>query len=268
MHKTTTLSLHTGNTIPVIRLGTWQLTPNTSQTIIKALGMGYPMIDTSGDYSTQPGIGQGIKQSGVSRDNFYLVTKVEETNNAYDATLKNLKELDLEYVDLMLIHRPPPTGFGAELWEGLIKAKKEGLVKDIGVSNYSIAQIESLAHASGEMPTVNQIEWSPFGYSPEMLKFAQKHNLIIQAYSPLTRGQQLNHPKLNQIAAQHQRIPAQILLRWNIQLGTVPLPKANSINHLQQNLNIFDFELSEAEMQALQELNTESSSLGSKLQYV
>ena len=268
MDKATTLSLYTGNAMPVIGLGTWQLTNNTPETIVKALEIGYPMIDTSGDYGTQPGIGQGIKQSGVSRDNFYLVTKVEETDNAYDATLKNLRELDLEYVDLMLIHRPPPTGFGAELWEGLIKAKKEGLVKDIGVSNYSIAQIESLAHASDEMPAVNQIEWSPFGYSPEMLKFAQKHNMVIQAYSPLTRGEQLNNPKLNQIASQHQKTPAQILLRWSVQLGTVPLPKANSINHLKENLDIFDFELSQAEMQTLQELNTESSSLGSKLQYV
>src|SRR5436853_400933 len=131
------VTLHTSSKMPILGLGTWQLTNNTPVAINHALELGYRMIDTSGDYGTQPGIATGLTQSGKTRDDYYIVTKVEETDNAYEATKKNLAELQLDYVDLMLIHRPPKMGAGEELWSGLIRAKKEGLTRDIGVSNYS-----------------------------------------------------------------------------------------------------------------------------------
>ncbi len=173
MNLDSTKSLHTGNKMPILGLGTWKLTRNTADIIDHALDLGYKKIDTSSDYGSQPGVGKGIKKSNVSRKNFYIITKVEEEDDAHTRTKSNLKELGLEYADLMLIHRPPKSGVGIELWEGLIKAKKEGLIRDIGVSNYSIMQIEELIAASGEIPTVNQIEWSPFGYSEEMRKVLQ-----------------------------------------------------------------------------------------------
>ncbi len=129
------------------------------------------MIDTSGDYGTQPGVGEGIRQSGVRREDIFVVTKVEETDDAYEATRRNLDQLGMDHVDLMLIHRPPKSGAGIDLWRGLIRARDEDLVTDIGVSNYSEALIEELVGATGEVPVVNQLEWSPFGHSANMYRY-------------------------------------------------------------------------------------------------
>jgi diketogulonate reductase-like aldo/keto reductase len=259
--------LHTGNQIPILGLGTWQLTHDTPGTVSRALELGYCMIDTSGDYGTQPGIGEAIRQCETDRQSLYLVTKIEETDDAYRATQKNLAELGLEYADLMLIHRPPARGVGRELWEGLMQAKRDGLAKDIGVSNYSIEQISELAKTTGEMPAVNQIEWSPFGYSESMLNFCRENRILIQAYSPLTRTRRLEDRTLADVARRHRKTPAQLLIRWNLQLGTIPLPKANRVEHLEENLDVFDFEISRQEMATLNGLNEHYSSLGS-LPYV
>jgi 2,5-diketo-D-gluconate reductase A len=267
MNKHSTMSLHTGNAMPVFGLGTWQLTHDTAGTVAYALELGYRLIDTSSDYETQPGIGKAIKNSNIDRESIYVVTKVEETDDAYARTKANLQELDLDYIDLMLIHRPPPTGAGEELWKGLIRAKKEGLTRDIGVSNYSAELIEKLIAASYEVPTVNQIEWSPFGHSEEMMKYCNDKNIVIQAYSPLTMTKRLDDTTLNQVAERYNKSPAQILIRWNLQLGTNPIPKANQKKHLVENINLFDFEISEDDMKLLSSLNEEYSSLGS-LPYV
>ncbi len=263
-----TVPLHTGRTMPIIGLGTWELTEDTADTIAEALGMGYPMIDTSGDYGTQPGIGEGIWKSGVLRESFYLVTKVEATDDAYEAIEQNLAELQLDYADLVLIHRPPKDGVGENLWRGLMQAKAEGLTKDIGVSNYSIAQIQDLADATGEVPVVNQIEWSPFGWSKPMLEFCQANNIVIQAYSPLTRAERLSDGVLQDLADKYEREPAQILIRWCLQKGVVPLPKANQLRHLAANLNVFDFELSNSDMAELEALNENYSALGDQPAYM
>lgn len=262
MNKDATLILNSGNTIPILGLGTWQLTDDTSGTISYALRLGYKLIDTSSDYGTHHGIGEGIKASGIDRKDFYLVTKVEETDDAYARSKSNLQELDLKYVDLMLIHRPPPTGAGEELWEGLIQAKNDGLTKDIGVSNYSINLIDKLIEASGVIPALNQIEWSPFGHSQEMLTYCQDKSIILQAYSPLTRAKRLDDTALNQIAVKYSKSPVQILVRWNLQKGICPIPKANEKSHLEENLNVFDFEILEEDILFLNELNEEYSSLG------
>lgn len=263
INKDSRIPLHTGNRMPIIGLGTWQLTADTADIVAYALEIGYRLIDTSSDYGTQPGVGQGIHKSNVKREEIYLTTKVEENDDAYERTKSNLKELNLEYIDLMLIHRPPLTGAGEELWEGLIQAQQDGLTHDIGVSNYSIDQIEQLIKASGVVPTVNQIEWSPFGYSEEMRKYCDEKNIIIQAYSPLTRKEQLEDETLNQIVQKYGKSPAQILIRWNLQLGSVPLPKANRKEHLEENINVFDFEITDDDMKLLNSLNEKYSSFGS-----
>ena len=254
--------------MPVIGLGTWQLTDDTAQVIQEAIKIGYPMIDTSGDYGTQPGIGEGIRKSGADRESIFITTKVEEDDDAYEATKKNLEELGLDYVDLILIHRPPEAGAGEELWEGLINAKRDSLVKDIGVSNYSIDLIESLSRQfPNERPVVNQIEWSPFGHSEDMYEYCNDNEIIIQAYSPLTRKERLDDPRLVEIAEFYGKDPAQILTRWNLQLGTVPLPKANEIEHLHEDIDVFDFEISEDDMATLNSMNEHYSALKS-LPYV
>jgi len=248
--------------MPILGLGTWQLTKDTAGTVEAALRLGYRMIDTAEDYGTQPGIGEAIKRNATARDRIYVVTKVEETDDAYEATRRYLDELQLDYADLMLIHRPPPSGAGEELWRGLIRAKKDGLARDIGVSNYAIDLIEILIRATGETPTVNQIEWSPFGHSDKMLTYCQQRQIVIQAYSPLTRTKRLDDNTLGALAAKYGKTPAQMLIRWNLQRGTVPLPKANRREHLQENFQIFDFEISRDDMASINGLNEGYSSLG------
>lgn len=265
--KDSTIFLHSRRKMPVIGLGSWQLTKNTDEVIIEALRLGYRMIDTSGDYGTQPGIAEGLKKSDVSREDIYLVTKVEEDEDAYEAVRRNCAELEITHADLFLIHRPPTKGVGVALWEGLIRAAREGLTKDIGVSNYSAEQIQELITATGIVPVVNQIEWSPFGYSEEMFTFAKRNNIVIQAYSPLTRTKQLDDPTLNEIAGKYDKSPAQILIRWNLERGTVPIPKANQLQHLAENIDVFDFSLKPDDLNVLNNLNRHYSSLGT-LPYV
>jgi diketogulonate reductase-like aldo/keto reductase len=267
MDTRTTLRLHTGREIPIIGLGTWQLTRDTAGAVEQALALGYRMIDTSGDYGTQRGVGEGIRRSGLPRDKVYLVTKVEEDEDSYEATGRNLEELRLDYADLMLIHRPPPEGAGERLWAGLLRARAEGLVRDIGVSNYTIDQMKRLYDGSGERPAVNQVEWTPFGWSPEMLDFCGTEQIVIQAYSPLTRATRLDDATLRRVADGYVKAPAQLLLRWNIQHGVVPLPKANDRRHQQENLALFDFEIADDDMTVLDGLNELASSLGDRVQY-
>jgi diketogulonate reductase-like aldo/keto reductase len=262
-----TRPLHTGRGMPVLGLGTWQLTDDTAGTVAEALRLGYRMIDTSGDYGTQAGVGEATRRSGLDRDEIFVVTKVEEHEDAYEAARHNVHELGLDHADLILIHRPPPGGPGHELWLGLMRAKEEGLARDIGVSNYSAGQIQELAEVTGESPAVNQIEWSPFGWSRQMLDYCRERRIEIQAYSPLTRTRRLDDERLAELAAEYDRTPAQILLRWDLQLGVVPLPKANRREHLEENLGVFDFALGEEHVAELGQLNEHYSSLG-RLAYV
>ena len=267
MDTRTKLRLHTGREIPFIGLGTWQLTRDTAGAVEQALALGYRMIDTSGDYGTQPGVGEGIRRSGLAREEIYVVTKVEEDDDAYQATKRNLEELRLDYADLMLIHRPPPRGAGEGLWAGLLRARAEGLVRDIGVSNYSIEQMKRLHDGNGERPALNQIEWTPFGWSPEMLDFCATEQIVVQAYSPLTRGTRLDDATLRQVAEGYGKTPAQVLLRWNLQHGVAPIPKANDRRHQEENLALFDFDIADDDMAALDSLNELASSLGDRVQY-
>lgn len=262
MDAHSTLPLHTGNHMPVLGLGTWQLTKDTAGTVARALELGFPMIDTASDYGTQPGIGEAVRRTGVARDAFYLVAKVEETDDAYQATRDYLDELGLEYADLMLIHRPPEDGVGAGLWAGLRQAKQEGLTRDIGVSNYSMEQVHALTAATGEKPVVNQVEWSPFGHSRALHDACREGGIVIQAYSPLTRQTRLDDRVLSEIATRHGKSPAQVLIRWNLQHGTVPLPKANRLDHLEQDIDVFDFELGGDDLARLDGLNDRYSALG------
>ncbi len=267
MNKKSVFRLYTGSHMPVIGLGTWGM-KNSAETVAMALGMGYSMIDTSGDYGTQAGVGEGIERSGLVREDVYIVSKVEETDDAYVASRKNVDELGVEYVDLMLIHRPPHDGAGIELWNGLIRARSEGLAIDIGVSNYSVEDMTTLIEATGIKPVVNQIEWTPFGWDEAMLEFCLTNNIAVQAYSPLTHGKRLNDERLHNIARQYGKTPAQILLRWDLQQAVIPLPKANSTQHLEENLDIFDFEIATQDMQTLNAMNEQYSALGGRIAYV
>lgn len=268
MDVASTVPLRTGRAMPVMGLGTWQLTDDTAATVDEALRLGYPMIDTAGDYGTQPGIGEALRRTGIDRDDVYIVAKVEEDEDALSAVRRNLDEMGIDRADLFLLHRPPPEGPGVALWEGLLRARDDGLARDVGVSNYSVGQMQALAVATGELPAVDQVEWSPFGWSPELLDWCRERGVVVQAYSPLTRARRLDDPRLAEVAAACGATPAQVVLRWNLQLGTVPLPKANRREHLVENLGALEVELDEDAMDRLGRLDERWSSLGPRPEYL
>jgi 2,5-diketo-D-gluconate reductase A len=254
--------------MPVLGLGTWQLTGEEAVDGTRhALELGYRLIDTALDYDNQEQIGEGLRACDIDRDEVFLVSKVEEDEDAHAATGERVEQLGVDRLDLCLIHRPPPDGAGEELWDGLIEAQREGLTREIGVSNYSIDQVDRLIEASGERPAVNQIEWSPFGHSDAVLEHAKRTGVVIQAYSPLTRAERLDDDTLVRVGDRHDKTPAQVMLRWSIQVGAPPVPKAETASHREENLHVFDFELSDPDMEALGQLNEHYSSLAG-LQYL
>ncbi|MEX1140750.1 MAG: aldo/keto reductase [Thermoleophilaceae bacterium] len=265
---TEAVTLNTGTEMPVLGLGTWQLAGDDAvEGARHALEIGYRLIDTADDYYNQHELGEGLRASPVERDEVFVVSKVEEDEDSYQGTRQRVADLGVDRLDMCLIHRSPPSGAGEELWEGLIRARREGLTREIGVSNYTSEQVDRLIEATGETPVVNQIEWSPFGHSQEVLDHARERGVVIQAYSPLTRMKRLDDDTLAEIGAAHGKTPAQVLLRWDIQVGTATVPKAGSARHREENLAIFDFELDDGELRRLSALNEHYSSLAS-LPYV
>jgi diketogulonate reductase-like aldo/keto reductase len=262
-----TRRLRTGREIPVLGLGTWMLTSHTRDMIENALGLGYRLIDTSGDYHTQPGIGEAIAELAPSRDEIFVTSKVETDSDTYEQTCKNLEELDLDYLDLVLIHEAPDKGVGEDLWRGLIRARDEGKARDIGVCSYKIPLLQELIDRTDVVPAVHQVEWSPFGHSLDMLNFCAAQEIQLQAYSPLTRGKRLDDERLATIAAKYGKTPAQLILRWNLQHGVVPIPKAGRAEHQQENLEIFDFHIEPVDMATLDGMNERFSAL-EKLEYL
>jgi len=247
--------------MPLIGLGTRDLTVRTVETLCNALELGFRMIDTAADYHTQRGIGDAIRACGFERDAIFITTKVEPDEDNYSATRKHLAQMRLDHVDLVLLREPPGHGVGEMAWQGLRRAKREGLARDIGVCNYSIDCIEELVYRTGEMPAVNQVEWSPFGHSPRMLDFCRENEILIQAWSPLTRATRLNDDKVGAMAARYGKTPAQLLIRWNLQMGVVPIPKANHVQHQRENLHVFDFEILPQDMTRLNALNEHYSAM-------
>jgi diketogulonate reductase-like aldo/keto reductase len=247
--------LPSGNRMPLLGLGTWELQVHTAETVCRALELGFRMLDSSPAYHTQRGIGDAIRACGFERHDIYVITQVDPLGDTYAALHKNLLQLKVDYADLVLFHLPDGDDTGEMAWQGLRRAKRDGLTHDIGVSGYTIDAVEELVYRTGEMPAVNQIEWSPFGHSPRMLDFCLDNHIVIQARSPLTRATRLNDDKVTAMAARYGKTPAQLLIRWNLQLGVVPLPKANHVQHLRDNLSVFDFEIVPLDMARLNALN-------------
>jgi diketogulonate reductase-like aldo/keto reductase len=253
--------LPSGNRMPLMGLGTSGLTVRTVETLRKALELGFRMIDTAPDYHTQRGIGDAVRACGFERDAVFIITKIDAGEDACASMHKSIGQLRLEQLDLALIAGPPEHGVGEQAWQGLRRARREGLVRDIGVCGQSIDAIEELVYCTGEMPAVNQVEWSPFGHSPRMLDFCLENEIVIQASSPLTHGKRLGDDKIGLMAARYGKTPAQLVLRWNLQLGVAPLPKANHVQHQRENLNLFDFEILAQDMARLNALNEHYSAV-------
>ncbi len=256
------LRLSSGSQIPTIGFGTWQIFPNgrAKKATLSALQAGYQHIDTARIYGNEKGVGEAIRESSVNREAVFLTTKLWNSNQGYDEAHKafetSLSRLGLEYVDLYLIHWPV-SGKRLDSWRAIEEIYKSGRAKSIGVSNFTVKHLQELMNISSVVPTVNQVEFHPFLYNEqiELLEFCDKHNIVVEAYSPLAHGKKTDEEVLPRIAEAHNKSPQQIMIRWCLQHGTVPLPKSSNFDHIKQNLQVYDFDLSENEMNAINELS-------------
>jgi diketogulonate reductase-like aldo/keto reductase len=262
------LKLNDGNIIPPIGFGTWRLAEGneTVEAVSQAIKTGYRLIDTAKLYANEKSVGQAARDCGVAREQLFITTKLWPDDFGYDNTMvafdASLERLGLDYVDLYLIHSPRDDESARhDSWRALIEIKGLGTAKSIGVSNFNSQQLEKLIAAHGEAPAVNQIEFHPYMYQRQLdtLKFCQQNNILIEAYSPLARAQDLDSPVITKIAGQHGKLPAQVLLRWAIQHGTVPIPKSANEGRIKENFDVFDFELSADEMTNINGLSNDHS---------
>lgn len=261
----TLITLSNGKSIPVVGFGTWQA-PNgqiTSDAVKTALKSGYRHIDAAAIYGNETFVGQAIKEfiseSGVSRENIFVTSKVWNTERGYEKTIaafhKTLKDLQLEYLDLYLIHWPASCSqfdnweeINQDTWRALETLYSEGLVKAIGVSNFYVSHLDSLLKHAQIQPMVNQIEIHPGQNQKEVVDFCHQHNIAIEAWSPLGTGRLLQNETLTNIASKYNKSVAQLCIRWSLQHGVIPLPKSITPERIIQNFDVFDFEISKCDM--------------------
>jgi diketogulonate reductase-like aldo/keto reductase len=256
------LTLHSGIKIPSIGFGTWNITPNeqAETAVTAALQAGYRCIDTAKIYGNEQGVGAAIKQSGIARNELFITTKLWNDDQGYDRTLRacdeSLKKLGLDYLDLYLIHWPASSR-RHDSWRALERLIDDGRIKAAGVSNYTVDHLEELISRSTMLPSVNQIEFHPFIYEQQhrLLEFCRKHNIQIEAYSPLSRISSEQHGQIDKLAARYKKSAQQVILRWCLQHNTIPLPRSTSIDHIKSNLEIFDFTLTKTDMALLDSLS-------------
>ncbi|MFB6125111.1 MAG: aldo/keto reductase [Halanaeroarchaeum sp.] len=249
-----------GVAVPTLGFGTYKLTGEAGENAIRdALEMGYRHIDTAEFYDNQAAVGRAITESAVDREDVFLTTKIWKTNlepaRVHQRTRDALADLDTDYVDLLLIHWPSETVPIEETVEAMNELQGEGLVRSIGVGNFSVDQLRA-AIAASETPVVtNQVEYNLRAPHPDLLRFALDNDVLLTAYGPLARGGVLEEPALVEIAEAHGKTPAQTALRWLIQQPpVVAIPKAGDRDHRYENLQVFDFELSDDEMRRLFEV--------------
>lgn len=258
----TTLVMNDGRRIPQIGLGLYLVDDDVTPGLVEgAIALGYRHLDTAALYGNERGTGEGIRRSGVSREELFVTTKVWHHDHGYDLTLKafdaSLTRLGLEYVDLYLIHWPTPKrGKYADTWRAFEKLQSDGLVRSIGVSNFKPEHLERLRATSSVVPAVNQVELHPWATQPETRAYDAAHGILTESWSPFARGGVLDNPVLERIAERHSKSPAQVVLRWHVQLGLVVIPKSVSLERVQKNAEIYDYRLDESDMAAIAEMET------------
>ena len=245
-----------GVTMPMVGFGTWQLTGRRGYEAIRyALNVGYRHFDTATMYRNESEVGRAIKDASLDRGDVFITTKLQPGNGGRArATLsESLSALGTDHVDLWLVHWPPRGRVSPQLWREFLTLRDEGLCRSVGVSNYSIAQIDELIAATGERPAVNQIPWSPSGYDPALLAAHADRGVHVEGYSPL-KGTGLRDRVLAEIAARYRVTPAQVVLRWHLQLGITVIPKSARPDRIESNLDLFGFSLSPEEMARISRL--------------
>ena len=247
------VELASGRKMPILGLGTWQARGGSAvRAVLRALEVGYRHIDTATAYGNERQLGQAVAESGVPREEIFVTTKLPPSRAGRErATLEDsLDALGFEYVDLWLIHWPPGGGARPDVWERLLELHAEGLAREVGVSNYSVRQVDELQRATGRLPAVNQIEWSPALFDRNVLAAHRRLGVQLEGYSPL-RTVSLRDPQLGRIADDHGITPAQVVLRWHIEHRIVAIPKSTNAGRIAENAAVFDFELTPSEVEQL-----------------
>lgn len=258
------LSVHlkTGEDFPAIGFGTFNLSEGaeTANAVIAALDTGYRLIDTAANYGNEAAVGKGIKESRVHRSEIILTSKVWPEDLGYDKTLRafdhTMSRLGLEYLDLYLIHWPCSAQLNAASWKALERLQTEKRVRFIGVSNFTVAHLESLAQKASIPPLINQVEFHPLYFDAALWKFCHAEGILLEAWSPLLQGKAFSSEILRTIGRKHNKSAAQTALRWCLQMGVVPIPKTGNPDRMRENFSIFDFHLDEEDMETIGRMNT------------
>ncbi|MFF7167455.1 aldo/keto reductase [Streptomyces sp. NPDC008086] len=251
-------TLNDGTTIPALGLGTWPMDDTQAeQAVVDALELGYRLVDTATNYRNETGVGRGIARSGIPREDVVVTTKLPGRHHGYEETLASFEEsrarLGLDYVDLYLVHWPlPRVDKYVDSWKAMLKLREDGVVRSVGVSNFTAEHIERLGKETGVLPSVNQIELHPYFPQAELRAFHADKGIVTESWSPLGRGTDLlDDPVVGAVAEAHGVTPGQVVLRWHVQLGAVPIPKSGDPGRQRANLDVFGFELSAAQMTAV-----------------
>ena len=266
-HQTDTYELSNGVGIPCIGFGTWQ-TPDGDvavRSVAAAIEAGYRHIDTAQAYGNEESVGKGIRESGIDRKDLFVTTKLWNTNHSYKLTMRTFEEsmnkLGLDYLDLFLIHWPNPIAFrdhwqeaNAESWKAMEELYEAGKIRAIGVSNFRPHHIEEILKTAKVAPMVNQIRLCPGDTQDETVDWCREHGMVLEAYSPLGIGQIFEVPEMQKLAEKYHRSIAQVCIRWSLQRGYLPLPKSVTPSRIQENLKVFDFELSDEDVQLIADL--------------
>ncbi|MBS4201104.1 aldo/keto reductase [Bacillus sp. FJAT-49732] len=251
--------LNNGVHMPWLGLGVFQVEDGDEviNSVQHALEAGYHSIDTAAGYRNETGVGTAIKQSGIAREELFITTKLANSDQGYESTLRafeeSRKKLGLEYIDLYLIHWPGKTKF-VDTWKAFEKLQKDGYIRAIGVSNFNIHHLETLKQNSDVIPAVNQVEFHPLLNQQELRQYCKNAGIQLEAWSPIMKGN-LDLPQLTELAEKHGKTPAQIVLRWDLQHGVVTIPKSVHKERIQENANIFDFTLSDEDMKVIDQMN-------------
>jgi diketogulonate reductase-like aldo/keto reductase len=261
-------ALSDGRAIPVLGLGVWQIPDGkpVQDAVHWALDAGIRHIDTARLYRNERGVGEAIRTSGIPREEIWVTTKLFPLEALWTerAFQKSLGRLGLDYVDLYLVHFPPP-GLLLSTWKKMESIAKRGLAKSIGVSNYKLDDLNKTLQAAEIAPAVNQIHLSPYHYSKDLTESCEALGVAVEAYSPLTRGKNLNDPVPVSIAKAHDKTAAQILIRWSLQRGFIVIPKSAQEERIESNAQVFDFALTDGEMEQLDSVTQYSDSVKTAL---
>ncbi|MEU5729815.1 MULTISPECIES: aldo/keto reductase [Streptomyces] len=263
MSKVPFITLNNGVRMPQLGFGVWQIPDDEAQIAVRtALDAGYRSIDTAAIYGNEEGTGKGLAASGIARDELFVTTKLQNADQGYDSTLRafdaSLTRLGLEYVDLYLIHWPlPGVDKYVDTWKAFEKIYSEGRAKAIGLSNFHAAHTQRLLSETSIVPVIDQIELHPQLQQAELRAFNARHDIATEAWSPLGQGKGLlDDPKLAAIARKHGKSPAQVVLRWHLDLGNVVIPKSVTPSRIQENIDVFDFQLDSEDLSAIDSLET------------